>query len=130
MAWHPTATTEDKTHENGNPDIRIPIALPVEERTPHCREEKEVADKAGIPDIRVPKRVKSEEGLCAWRTEEEKNAEEERTEIANREDIEGSERTRDPHLGETEAENNREAPWRDRTVPRDSNSTTSLEGRD
>ncbi|KAJ1129984.1 hypothetical protein NDU88_008343 [Pleurodeles waltl] len=121
-ARQPTATTEDKTPENGNPDIRIPIALSVEERTPHCREEKEVADKAGNPDIRVPKSVKSEEGLCARRTEEEKNAEEkdteeEMTETANREDIKGSERTRDPHLGGTEAENNRETPTEGQDSP-------------
>ncbi|KAJ1218559.1 hypothetical protein NDU88_006137 [Pleurodeles waltl] len=112
-AWYPTATTEDKTPGNGNPDIRIPIALPVEERTQHRREEKEVADKAGNPDIRVPKSVKTEEGLCVWRTDgeknaEEKDAEEERMETATREDIKGSEKNRDPHLGGTEAENNQE----------------------
>ncbi|KAJ1097617.1 hypothetical protein NDU88_002734 [Pleurodeles waltl] len=114
-AWHPTATNEDKTLKNGNPDIRIPIDLPVEEQKPQHREEKEVAVNARNPDIRVPKSVKREEGLCVARIEEEKDAEEEdaeegRTEIVDREDNEEDKNNSDLHLGSTEPGHTRETP--------------------
>ncbi|KAJ1219135.1 hypothetical protein NDU88_006706 [Pleurodeles waltl] len=111
----PTAPEEDKALENGNPDIRIPIDLPGEEREAQRLEEEEKVVGAGNPDIRVPESVKSEEGLCEARTgekkdAEEKDAEEGRTEIAGREDSEGYGKNCDPHLGRTEPGNTRETP--------------------
>ncbi|KAJ1114028.1 hypothetical protein NDU88_002267 [Pleurodeles waltl] len=61
--WHPKAPKEDKTLDNGNPDIRIPLDLPVEEGEAPSRKEEKDDVGVGNPDIRVPDRVKSEEGL-------------------------------------------------------------------
>ncbi|KAJ1184079.1 hypothetical protein NDU88_000889 [Pleurodeles waltl] len=118
--WHPTGPEEDRALENGNPDIRTPVDLPVEEREAPRLERKKKVVGAGNPDIRVPERVKREEGLCAAHTAEEKDgeekdaeekdAEEERTEIASREDSEGYEKISDPHLGRNEPGNTRETP--------------------
>ncbi|KAJ1104841.1 hypothetical protein NDU88_002250 [Pleurodeles waltl] len=129
-AWHLTATTEDKTPENRNPDILIPIALPVEERTPHCREEKEVADKAGNPDIRVPKRVKSGEGAQRRRRTPRRKMPRRkgrrlRTERTSKDPKEPEIHT----LGKQKQRTTERPPRRDRRGPRDSNSATSLEGR-
>ncbi|KAJ1155009.1 hypothetical protein NDU88_007746 [Pleurodeles waltl] len=121
-AWHPTATNECKTAENGNLDIRIPINLPVEEQKPQHQEKREVAVNARNPDIQVPKSVKREEGLCVARIEEEKDAEEEdaeekRTEITDREDNEEDESNSDLHLGSTEPGHTRETPTEGQDSP-------------
>ncbi|KAJ1200729.1 hypothetical protein NDU88_004550 [Pleurodeles waltl] len=132
MAWQPTATTEHNTPENVNPVIRIPVALPMEKRTSHGREEKGVADKAGNPEIRVPKKVKSE-GLCARdkggeerrgeRRQGEKDGDCEprgrrRTRRTQRSTLWGNrsrEQPRDPHGGTRQSPETRNPPrpWRD-----------------
>ncbi|KAJ1206718.1 hypothetical protein NDU88_002119 [Pleurodeles waltl] len=120
--WHPTGPEEDRALENGNPDIRILIDLPVEEREIQHLEEKKKVVGAGNPDIRVPESVKREEGMCAAHTGEEKDAEEKdaeegRTEIAGREDREGYKKNSDPHLGGTEPGNTRETPTEGQDSP-------------
>ncbi|KAJ1116055.1 hypothetical protein NDU88_004274 [Pleurodeles waltl] len=52
--WHPAGPEEDRAIENGNPDIWIPIDLPVEEREAQRLEKKKKVVRAGNPDIRVP----------------------------------------------------------------------------
>ncbi|KAJ1141576.1 hypothetical protein NDU88_007904 [Pleurodeles waltl] len=81
------------------PDIRIPRNLPIEGREERSVEEGK-ADGAGNPDIRVPEGFKSEEGLCAGRAEEEKDAEEIKAESVDKENSRENEKTSDPYLGE------------------------------
>ncbi|KAJ1114027.1 hypothetical protein NDU88_002266 [Pleurodeles waltl] len=81
---------------------------------PSRKEEKDGVG-AGNPDIRFPDKVKSEEGLCATRTGEEKDAEEKnkedgRPEIADREGHEEDGKNSRPHLGRTDPRSTRETP--------------------
>ncbi|KAJ1199656.1 hypothetical protein NDU88_003489 [Pleurodeles waltl] len=101
--WHPTGPEKEKAIESRNPVIDS-RGKKLETRR---LEEKRKVVGDGNPDIWVPERVKREEGLCAVRIEEEKDAEEEdaeegRTEIADRQDNEEDENNSDPHLGSTE----------------------------
>ncbi|KAJ1156272.1 hypothetical protein NDU88_008996 [Pleurodeles waltl] len=94
--------------------MRIPIDLPGEEGEAQCLEEEEKVVGA--------ESVKSEEGLCAARTGEEKDAEEKdteegRTEIAGREDSEEYGKNSGPHLGRTEPGNTRETPTEGQDSP-------------
>ncbi|KAJ1128881.1 hypothetical protein NDU88_007253 [Pleurodeles waltl] len=126
--WHPAGPEENRAIENGNLDFRIPINLRVDEREARRLEKANVV-RAGNLDIRVPARnsispvirvpasFKREEGLCAGRTGEEKDAEEERAEIAGSEDSGRDEKTSDPHFGEKEPENTRETPTEGQDSP-------------
>ncbi|KAJ1161182.1 hypothetical protein NDU88_001669 [Pleurodeles waltl] len=81
---HLAGPEENRAIDDGNPDIRIPINLPIEGREARSLE-KGKAFGTGNPDIRVPESFKRDEGLCAGRTREEKDAEEETAESANSE---------------------------------------------
>ncbi|KAJ1081634.1 hypothetical protein NDU88_001812 [Pleurodeles waltl] len=106
---HPGGPEENGAIEDGNPDIRIPINLPIEGREARSVEKGKAAG-AGNPDIRVPESFKREEGLSTGRTGEEKDAEEKTAESADRENSGENEKTSDPHLGEEGPVNTRENP--------------------
>ncbi|KAJ1202071.1 hypothetical protein NDU88_005874 [Pleurodeles waltl] len=79
--------------EAGNPDIRVPKNLTIEDGQRAWRAEEGEAAEAGNPDIRAPESLKREDGQRTRRAEEEKDAE--------RRDVERSE---EGNIGEDEKE--------------------------